>query len=413
MIAVRLINSLLKRRRRTGPQVTIPEVYYVTYTDNPRTTADLMWHTEGDTFQSVLFKKDSDTEWNEIESQENKDHPFTGNGFSRDLRIIRRVHLDNLEPGEIYNFKFSDNSVEKKFKTLDSYPIRAILTSDAHCFYESNYRSLASVMGGQNPDVLVCNGDLASADGLESRFDRWDIWWQYYVSELVRSDGCLIPIIPNIGNHDVVGGFGGSIPSDAPYFYANFPISQAYRTVDIGTDLSFVMLDSGHTYKEEIDGTDTQSVWLSNALSERSDFKHVLPMSHVGGYPFSRLQLDGLRGRIRDHWHPIYEANNIKLVLNGHEHMYAETEIINGVKYLGGGCWGPPVRDAINFETTEFLKITYGEKYTEGVDGPGDLDGEDAIPFNGRYFYLAHFTDSGINIKSINRSGDPFTEFST
>lgn len=416
MKAVNLINNIL--RGADDPEPEMPEVYYVGFYQDPRTTAEIVWHGEMRFFpDSDLWYRKEGEDWNYIQG-ESEAYPFTGEGTPRQERLIHHVHLDGLDPDSVYEFSFSENGNSKKFKTLDTLPVRVAMTSDCHANYETSYRVMAKIISGFDPDFCVVLGDLASCNGVESNFDRWDIFWRHWVNEMIDSEGIIIPIVPGIGNHDVAGGYGGSIPDDAPFFYAMFPwLSKAYYVLDIGTDLSIPILDTEHT-QTEITGSDDQSLWLDGKLNDRSSYKHVVPFLHVGGWPYSRLILGSVRGRVRDHWHPIFENRGVTLVVSGHEHVYGRTPYIkddqidpDGVKYIGGGSWGPPVRECINYESTWFLEQTHGSQFIEGLDGPHPMDGDPADISRGRYFYCIDFLNDKRVVKSISSSNEVFHEF--
>ncbi|MCB1119302.1 MAG: hypothetical protein KDK65_05020, partial [Chlamydiia bacterium] len=43
---------------------------------------------------------------------------------------------------------------------------------------------------------------------------------------------------------------------------------------------------------------------------------------------------------VRQHFVPLFEKHHLKAAFEHHEHAYKRTKPINGVTYLGDGCWG-------------------------------------------------------------------------
>jgi hypothetical protein len=192
------------------------------------------------------------------------------------------------------------------------------------------------------PLFAIVGGDLAYANGNKpikwlSFVERW--------SEHMVADDRLIPMVPMIGNHEVKGQFGGT-PADAPLYYKLCDPANGdagYWTLDIGADISIVMLDSNHT--APIDGE--QKRWLDDQLTERQDRQHLMTASHVPAYP-SRGDMD-TRGSdtIREHWVPLYEKHDVDVVFEHDAHAYKRTHQLrdgepdaDGVLYVGDGAWG-------------------------------------------------------------------------
>jgi acid phosphatase type 7 len=55
---------------------------------------------------------------------------------------------------------------------------------------------------------------------------------------------------------------------------------------------------------------------------------------------------------VRQHWVPLFEHHNIRLVFESHDHAYKRTHPIrngvvadNGIVYMGDGAWGVGVRE--------------------------------------------------------------------
>jgi hypothetical protein len=165
----------------------------------------------------------------------------------------------------------------------------------------------------------------------------------------------VIPVVAAIGNHVVWGGYLDRHPGYvqtviwrqriAQVFYQVFPFTgqPGYAALDFADYLSLVFLDTDHT--NPIDGQ--QKDWLKHTLAARNDGRHLFPVYHVTAYPSLRAYGDKTQTRVREHWVPLFEAHNVKVAFEHHDHLYKRTEPIrngkvdpSGVVYIGDGSFG-------------------------------------------------------------------------
>ena len=80
---------------------------------------------------------------------------------------------------------------------------------------------------------------------------------------MVTPDGCLIPMLPAIGNHDVSGRFDQT-PATSTVLLHPFPMPgpKVYNVLDFGNYMSILLLDSSHTHP--VGGK--QAGWLANTV---------------------------------------------------------------------------------------------------------------------------------------------------
>ena len=426
MKPINLINIIRSVRAKGQPEWAFgdPRAVYLTYSGDPSTTMDVFSHADIRTgcTPKVFYREKGERDWLEQDGTTTI-FPYSGEGFSQTERHVYRTILTGLSPGTEYEFCFVKNGgVIRYFRTIEENPdsIRVVYSGDLHI--QDKYRLMARTIARERPDVIVISGDWTYADGLESRYDRWITFWDDWTEHIV-DDGYMPPIVPGIGNHEVIGGYGGSIPEDAPYFYACFPemeIAGGYRAFDFPDEiLSIICLDTEHT-NPEITGSDDQSVWLQDTLSERSNYKHVVGAYHVAGWPSVQQHTNSFRTRVRN-WNAIFEnAGNVRMVFEHHGHTYKRSvpllngeEHPDGIRYLGDGNWGmTDHRDVWNPNTTFYLEAAYGNIYKEGPDGPHPLDGQDALyEERARHFWLVEYQPDKANLKSINKNNEVFHEF--
>lgn len=325
---------------------------YVTWENDPTNTATICWiqHEKGK--PTVLLRKKGMTDWS------------TFDAIKENIPGSQAYHfqsaISDLESGKTYEFLIPSTQQVYHFSTMpDKLESELSFIIGGDISVTSTASKMNQYVGERQPDFVVWGGDIAYADGRLSRSGRFiQFWNEWYVHSTVN--GRILPVISAIGNHEVRGGYGGSI-DQAPFFYLFFPHpdNSGYRAVDLGNYLSILLLDTDHT--NEIAGAQTR--WLEEALNERKDFTHLIPVYHVPAYP-SHRNFNGRRSAdVREHWTPLFDKNKIPIVFEHHDHTFKRTVPIKngkahpeGTVYLGDGAWGVSTRRVHAQEDTWFLE---------------------------------------------------------
>lgn len=290
--------------------------------------------------------------------------------------LIHRVELSDLKPDTVYFFHIPIARATYKFRTapavLES-PLKFVVGGDVYRDGISLVVEMNNRAAKENPLFALVGGDIVYSCGrsgwlhrlglVHEKMDRWMDWLRTWQKTMVTSEGCLIPMIPAIGNHDVMGGYGQS-PARAPFFYALFPIkeSRGYYVLDFADYLSVIVLDSGHT--QLIPGK--QASWLSDILKQRQAVPHKFALYHVGAYPSVRSFEGKYHQQIRHYWVPVFDRYGLTAAFEHHDHAYKRTHLLRkgkidpqGVLYLGDGGWGAAKpREAKSPKTTWYLAKT-------------------------------------------------------
>ncbi len=273
--------------------------------------------------------------------------PIPGTG-----QVLHRALVDGLTPASEVKLRFGTDD-EFRVRTLPSTldrPLKIANGGDTMHqpeWFANTNRSLAK----HDPDLVVFGGDLAYEDGRKG--ERVLTWIRIYHETARAPDGRVLPFISCIGNHEVVGGYGGD-PGKAPFYFAMMPKDNlAYRAVDIGDQVSFILLDSDHATR--IPGAQTE--WLAKEIAARGRRAHVIPVYHYPAWPTvkapkGKTPFDNrVAVMIREQWLPLFEANGVRLALEHDQHSFKRTMPIragktdpNGITYLGDGAWGVEVR---------------------------------------------------------------------
>ncbi|MEI8365902.1 MAG: fibronectin type III domain-containing protein [Parachlamydiaceae bacterium] len=335
-----------------------PVALYLTWVRNPESTMVIRWITALDRNDDVVeYTEQGKTEWSSakgVHSQLPKETPY----------FIHSVELTNLKPGTNYLFRTGRDGVTYKFQTMptDLYrPIRFVAGGDMFHDGLDTLRQTNQQAALTNPQFALVGGDIAYAASnvigflprwvhpyvdvwVGQKFDRWLAWLVAWKQDMVTPDGCLIPMLPAIGNHDVSGRFGQT-PAEAPFFYALFPMpgEQGYNVLDFGNYMSIFLLDSGHTHP--VGGQ--QAAWLAKTLHDRKNVPHKYALYHVPAYPAVHRLTEEIATQIRKFWVPSFDAYHLTAAFENHEHLYKRTHPIkggridsSGVIYVGDGGWG-------------------------------------------------------------------------
>jgi hypothetical protein len=272
--------------------------------------------------------------------------------------LVHEVELTDLQPGAEYRFRIPGNPAVHAFRTAPAEgPITFIDGGDV--YRERLDARIYVEAAAFDPSFVVVGGDIVYDNGSTGNARRWYRWLRHWQEHMVRSDGCLIPMIVAVGNHEVAGGFGRE-PEDAPLFYAlfAFPGPGGRGVLDLGEQMSLFVLDSGHTHPVE----GAQAEWLEAAMAERAGVPHLFASYHVPAYPSHRGYGTGESAVIRDHWAPIFERHGLDVAFEHHDHAYKRTHPIRagqvdpgGVLYLGDGAWGVPPRSVHDAARTWYL----------------------------------------------------------
>lgn len=324
-----------------------PLAVYLTWQRNPESTMTVCWITNLDNKQDdVQYQRKGETAWKSTTGQHVSmpdKYPFW----------IHFVELTQLQSDTDYAFRFSDEGIKYKFRTMNDHPaksIRFIVGGDVYhdelAVLEKMNRQAAKL----DPMFAIVGGDIAYNDhkrsALPKVMPRWMDWLIAWKNQMVTSDGRLIPLIPAIGNHDVKKRYKNKVPSDAPFFYALFPFPGplGYNVLDFGNYMSLIILDSDHT--NPVIGKQTN--WLHKILSERKHIPHKFAVYHVGAFPSVRPFKDKTNSEIRNHWVPLFEEFGVNAAYEHHDHAYKRTwplregkvNLKDGVLYIGDGAWG-------------------------------------------------------------------------
>lgn len=270
--------------------------------------------------------------------------------------------ITGLEPATTYCYALRGLTAPAGFRSAPAAgsgaPVRFAAWGDSG-YAGSDQRALIAQIEDVPFDLVVHTGDLAYDEGSASQLDS--AVFQPY-GPFMRD----FSVFPVSGNHDY------ETDTASPYLQA-FVLpengdAERWYSFDWG-DVHFVALDT-----EQIG--EKQAQWLDADL-----MKNQLPWTIVYGHrpPYSSGE-HGSDNGFREQFVPVLEKYQVPLVLNGHDHDYERTSVLNGVTYVvtgGGGRGTRPVGSSWFTAFSEavihfvFVEIQGSRLVLHAIDGAG------------------------------------------
>ncbi len=364
------------------------DALHLTWQNDPTTTMTVQWITEpSKTSNTLEVKKQTEESYKKIEGSHKSlpnDTPY----------IIHTVECQNLEPDTIYSFRLPQDEAVHLFRTMPrdlTNPIRFAVGGDAYHDDVAAFDEMATLVASKNPRFVLLGGDIAySVKDKKHRKDEWSRWssfLEHWSKHMKGPDGCIIPLIPVIGNHEVVG-YYNQTPQEAKFFYALFacPGDQGYKVLHFNKYMSICLLDSNHTHP--IAGA--QTAWLQEALRQSYSRTHRFAIYHVPAYPSVRYFGMKESASIRRNWVPLFERYSLHAAFENHEHAYKRTHPLidalehpDGVVYFGDGSWGIKPRIPKRAFRTTYLAKTASCRQFLLVELSNETRNYQAIAING------------------------------
>ncbi len=277
-------------------------------------------------------------------------HQLPGLG---DGRWVHWVELTKLSPGQTYYFIAGDAkngfTAERKFRTVPSgsQDLRFVVGGDMNSFPAT--ARLTQQAARLAPAFAVVGGDIAYANDMLTNYLKWDAWLDIWQTNMITPAGFTIPMVLDIGNHEIRSGAKTLSPTNAQFFFGYFAQDRekSYRVCTFGKNLALFLLDSGHAAAH--DGA--QAVWLDAQLQQHARFPHRMAAYHVPLYPSNRAYDGSGSVKGREVWLPIFDQHRLTTAFEHHDHTFKRTHLLrgnkldsNGTLYLGDGCFGVAAR---------------------------------------------------------------------
>ncbi|MBE9128997.1 MULTISPECIES: metallophosphoesterase [unclassified Coleofasciculus] len=234
---------------------------------------------------------------------------------------VDRAEFDSLIPDSTTSATPLSNSAEEELL------LRFVSVADTGTGATGQY-AVARAMAAyhqQNPyDLIILAGDNIYNNGEIEKIDAvFEKPYQALLQQGVKFHACL-------GNHDIRTANG-----DPQVRYPGFNMQGRYYTFR-REDVQFFALDTNYNADWQ-----NQLPWLEQELS-RSDAPWKIVFGHhqiysSGHYGVNRAFIQTLT--------PLFQQYQVSLYINGHDHSYERTQLINGTTYLicGAGAGTRPI----------------------------------------------------------------------
>jgi len=197
----------------------------------------------------------------------------------------------------------------------------------------------------KNADFIMTGGDNVDIDGMDSEQPAHDLYEKY----AGKIDDAGIPFYPTIGNHDRFWATGEDDPLYNEGLFEKY-LHESYYSFD-HKGWHFIVLNSAQICDGYYCVGDEQKQWLAADLAEVDAGTPIIVSAHV---PFLSVYYPALHGEytpkdtftnFKEIW-DMFEDKNLKLVLQGHMHLYEEIKV-KDVQFITAGAvsanwWGGP-----------------------------------------------------------------------
>ncbi|MBI1355010.1 MAG: metallophosphoesterase [Acidobacteria bacterium] len=308
----------------------VPDRVILNWNGDPTTTQAVTWRTSVDVDQAVA----------EIAVAE--DGPlFVDNArrvaaatepFESDLgpAHYHSVAFNGLEPETLYVYRVGDGeeawSEWLHFRTASTAakPLTFLYVGDAQNDIFSMWSRLIrqGYAAAPDADFLIHAGDLINRANRDAEWGEWSL----AAGWINRS----VPSLPTPGNHeyDKTDGQGLSrhwrpsftLPENGP---AGPPPETSYF-IDV-QGVRIVALNSNEAQQE-------QAAWLDGLLADNPNRWTVVTHHH----PIFSASEGRDNPELRALWQPIYDKHGVDLVLQGHDHTYARSNLMTGENVQNG-----------------------------------------------------------------------------
>jgi len=228
-----------------------------------------------------------------------------------------------------------------------------VFLTDIHVQPERNaiegFKKAIQKVNELKPDYVITGGDLIF-DALAVSFERADSLFNIY-NELIKQ--IKAPVYNTMGNHDILGWYEKSGVSREHKFFGKklyqSKIGKTYYSVDLNGIKLFV-LDSIEELPEKGKYygyvNEEQLSWLKSELSKTDTNTTIIISTHIPLLTtFSQIRNGSMaaneRGLVVENSKDVldlFKRHNLRLVLQGHLHIYEDINIQNKIRFITGGA---------------------------------------------------------------------------
>jgi hypothetical protein len=218
---------------------------------------------------------------------------------------------------------------------------------DLHQHIASFIRELA---GTGTVDFILNTGDLVQKGG------RPEEWARY--RDIASLYSAILPLVALPGNHEYRG--DSQLINFKRHYGYNHSTHDLYYVLT-QDQLALILLNSNIPNLTP-DEKRRQTAWLESTLAQYAGQKEIVVAYHHPAYSsgLTTLFMREAPHFIRQNWLPLFQKYGVRLVLNGHDHVYEQLNV-EGVPHLIAGAV------AGHLGLTKPIKSSYSAKIVAGV----------------------------------------------
>ncbi len=209
----------------------------------------------------------------------------------------------------------------------DEQPIFTFVVYGDNRSSHENHTAIIKQIALLNPNLVINTGDMVTV-GLLSRS------WTTFLKELVPLS--KTPFYPVLGNHDVIGISGEKV------FKKHFPdiyklssgkTYYSFTYPDTNPEILFIILDSHKSLKPD----SPQGKFLSSEMQKSNPKLKMLAFHHPPYSPGAHGDTEATKKAVS----PYMNNTGLRVVFNGHDHLYARQRVGNVWFVVAGGGGAP------------------------------------------------------------------------
>ena len=301
-----------------------PDRIILTWSDDPATTQSVTWRTETSVTSALAEIAPADD--GPLFVKTAAQVKATTAGFKTDLSLshVHSATFTGLKPNTLYVYRVGDGwnwSEWSHFRTAGSKtdPLTFVYVGDAQNDIFSMWSRVIRMAYTVAPQTrfIVHAGDLINS---ANKDDEWGDWF--------RAAGWInqtIPSFPSPGNHEYARGLKGrdltghwrptfTLPENGP---AGLEESCYYLDIQ---GIRMISLNSNEKQQEQVE-------WIDKVLADNPNEWAILTFHH----PIFSAAKGRDNKDLRELWQPIFDKHKVDLVLTGHDHTYARSNMRTGM----------------------------------------------------------------------------------
>jgi 3',5'-cyclic AMP phosphodiesterase CpdA len=301
----------------------VPDRIVLSWSDDPATTMSVTWRT--DTSVRRAIAEIAPAEGGPKFVDQRKPRPAESQSLDTDLgpSLRHTVTFEGLKPQTQYLYRVGDGTnwsewADFQTASVDATPFSFVYFGDAQNDVKSHWSRVVrrAFRDAPKASFFIHAGDLINRSESDAEWGEW-----FYASGFIHRS---IPCLATPGNHE----FGRIGESDerrlSIHWQPQFAFPQngpdglresAYWFDFQGT--RFVSLNSNEKLED-------QAQWLDTVLADNTNQWTVLTFHH----PIYSAKAGRDNPHLRALWQPVIDRHHVDLVLQGHDHTYARSQLM-------------------------------------------------------------------------------------